>query len=236
MDVDVAVAVEVAGRHRLLVGGGAQDGQRPGRRGRIVRHRQHGGARAAVVPGEDDLLAAAGRHLVDAHALQEVAARRRVGDVEVGEGAGAVVARPREILASDLTVGAEDVEVAVVVEIVDGGDVVERRADRLPRPGASQRARIRIPPAAGRQIRQAVAVEVAPVDEDRAPRQRGLDDVALPETQRQGRGLVLPHLDHRRVGRAVVPVGAEDVEVAVAADVADAHVVRSGHGHHLDAP
>ena len=241
MDVEVAVAVEVAGGRLLLVGGGAQHGQRPGRGGGVVRHREDGRAGAAVVPGEHHLLLAADDQLADAGALEEVAAGRGVGDVEAGEAAGAVVARPGEVLAAGLAVGSQDVEVAVVVEVVQQGHVGElravgRRADGVARPGAAQSARVRVPPAAGREIRQAVAIEVAGIDEDRVPGQRGLQDVAPPAAQRQRRGLVLPHLDNGGVGRAVVPVGAKDVEVAVAADVADPQVVRPRRGQNLLRP
>ncbi len=181
------------------------------------------------MPGQHDLDSASRDHLADGRALQEVAAHGRMGDVEVREPAAAVVPRPGEVLAVGLTVRADDIEVAVSVQIVHDRHVGERRADGGARPGAARIAWIGVPPAARHDVGEVVAIQIPPLDEDRAPRQGRLEDVPAPEVERQRAGVdLLPHLDHRRVRRAVAPVGPEDVEVAVVPYVADPEVVRAG--------
>ena len=171
MNVDEAIAVDVPGSYFLAGTCWADHRQRPVRTRRVVRDGEHRCSRRAVVPRQDDLLVAAGDHLIDAHALKEVSSRRTRGDVEDGEITSAVILSPREVPTRNAPVGSQHVHVAVRVEVVDGRHVVHGRTYGPPHPRAVQRARVRIPPASGHDIRESVTVQILPCNEDRPPRQ-----------------------------------------------------------------
>ncbi len=190
-----------------------------------------------IVPGQGHLPAAADERREDGP-LQEVAAAGG-GVVEDGEGAAAVVARPDELLALVEVVrvagdGAQDVVVAVVVEVGDEGQLVERPADGVALPVATGRAGVAIPPRAGDDIGAVVAVQVGRVDEHRPPRPRRVYEVGLPFFQRLTLRrrlvrLVDPDVQPRRVPDERL---AEDVQVAVAVQVAQTGFVVAGAGVH----
>ena len=71
------------------------------------------------------------------------------GPGEVGVGGGRFALR------------AQDIQRAVEVEVTDHRRIVERFADGLTGPVAARRAGILVPPAAGDDVPQAIAVEVA---------------------------------------------------------------------------
>ena len=89
--------------------------------------------------------------------------------------------------------------VAIVVD--DLGDIVEGAPDGVARPCPSGAAGVAIPPAAGDDVWLAVTVDIAGEDENRTPRLRVVDDVALPGSRvSSGIALIAPELDRGSLG------------------------------------
>ena len=115
--------------------------------------------------------------------------------------------------------GAEDVQIAVPVEIVQEGDIVEWRADGMANPTAVI-AGVSIPPPARRDVGESIAVQITRQREYGQPRLGGVHAVPFPLVERENaqfHSLVDPDIQSGRIGEWL----AQDVEVTVTVEIAD---------------